>query len=141
MATYHIETDGCTSNRGESRRIERKLRDAGHYRVDGPDEADVTILNICTVVEKTERNMLRRAEELADETAHLIDHGFREHRLHRTSATLMAENDASRRLCERLGFVHEGTARETQFTDGGFVDAERYGLLEREWDGPDAVLD
>jgi MiaB-like tRNA modifying enzyme len=72
MATYHIETYGCTSNRGESRRIERSLRDAGHYRVDGTDEADVAILNTCTVVEKTERNMLRRAEELADETSDLI---------------------------------------------------------------------
>ncbi|MEY7850493.1 tRNA (N(6)-L-threonylcarbamoyladenosine(37)-C(2))-methylthiotransferase [Natrarchaeobius sp. A-rgal3] len=71
MARYHIETYGCTSNRGESREIERRLRDAGHYRVDGPDEADVAILNTCTVVEKTERNMLRRAEELADETADL----------------------------------------------------------------------
>ncbi|ARS90925.1 tRNA (N(6)-L-threonylcarbamoyladenosine(37)-C(2))-methylthiotransferase [Natrarchaeobaculum aegyptiacum] len=71
MARYHIETYGCTSNRGESREIERRLRDAGHHRVDGPDEADVAILNTCTVVEKTERNMLRRAEELADETADL----------------------------------------------------------------------
>ncbi|MEF8806883.1 tRNA (N(6)-L-threonylcarbamoyladenosine(37)-C(2))-methylthiotransferase [Natronomonas sp.] len=72
MATYHIETYGCTSNRGESRQIERKLRDAGHYRVDGPEKADVAILNTCTVVEKTERNMLRRAEELEEETSDLI---------------------------------------------------------------------
>jgi MiaB-like tRNA modifying enzyme len=72
MARYHIETYGCTSNRGESREIERRLRDAGHHRVDGPDRADVAILNTCTVVEKTERNMLRRAEELAEETADLI---------------------------------------------------------------------
>ncbi len=71
MASYHIETYGCTSNRGESREIERRLRDAGHHRVDGPSEADVAILNTCTVVEKTERNMLRRAEELAAETADL----------------------------------------------------------------------
>jgi len=72
MARYHIETYGCTSNRGESRQIESALRDAGHYRVDGPKAADVAILNTCTVVEKTERNMLRRAEELAEETADLI---------------------------------------------------------------------
>ncbi|ELY58741.1 tRNA (N(6)-L-threonylcarbamoyladenosine(37)-C(2))-methylthiotransferase [Natronolimnohabitans innermongolicus] len=71
MARYHIETYGCTSNRGESREIERRLRDAGHHRVDGPDEADVAILNTCTVVEKTERNMLRRAEELSEATADL----------------------------------------------------------------------
>ena len=72
MARYHIETYGCTSNRGESRQIEAALRDAGHYRVDGPEEADVAIMNPCTVVEKTDRNMLRRAQELEQETADLI---------------------------------------------------------------------
>ncbi|WP_459191271.1 tRNA (N(6)-L-threonylcarbamoyladenosine(37)-C(2))-methylthiotransferase [Halosimplex sp. J119] len=68
MARYHIETYGCTANRGESRQIERSLRDGGHHPADGPEEADVAILNTCTVVEKTERNMLRRAEELDAET-------------------------------------------------------------------------
>ena len=68
MARYHIETYGCTSNRGESRRIERALRDGGHHPAEDPEEADVAILNTCTVVEKTERNMLRRAEELDAET-------------------------------------------------------------------------
>ena len=72
MARYHIETYGCTSNRGESRQIESALRDAGHYPVDGPEAADVAIMNTCTVVEKTERNMLRRAKELEAETADLI---------------------------------------------------------------------
>ncbi|MFC7214314.1 GNAT family N-acetyltransferase [Saliphagus sp. GCM10025334] len=74
-------------------------------------------------------------------SAHLLEYGFRELRLHRVSATAMAPNDASRRLCERLGFVHEGTAREAQFADGDYVDVERYGLLEREWDDPNTVLD
>jgi len=69
MARYHIETYGCTSNRGESRRIERALRDGGHHPVDGPEAADVAILNTCTVVEKTERNMLARARELDAETS------------------------------------------------------------------------
>jgi MiaB-like tRNA modifying enzyme len=72
MARYHIETYGCTSNRGESRQIEQALRDGGHHPADGPEDADVAILNTCTVVEKTERNMLRRAEELQKETADLI---------------------------------------------------------------------
>jgi threonylcarbamoyladenosine tRNA methylthiotransferase CDKAL1 len=72
MARYHIETYGCTSNRGESRQIESALRDAGHYRVEAPGQADVAIMNSCTVVEKTERNMVRRAKELESETADLI---------------------------------------------------------------------
>jgi len=68
MARYHIETYGCTSNRGESQAIERRLRAGGHHPVDGPAAADVAILNTCTVVETTEHNMLRRARELAEET-------------------------------------------------------------------------
>ncbi|MEF8859227.1 MAG: GNAT family protein [Halolamina sp.] len=74
-------------------------------------------------------------------SAHLLDHGFRELRLHRISVTVMAGNDASTRLCERLGFVHEGTTREAQFADGEFADVQRYGLLEDEWAGPTAVLE
>ncbi len=72
MATYHIETYGCTSNQGESSQIEQALREGGHYPASSLDTADVAILNTCTVVEKTERNMLRRAEELEKETSHLI---------------------------------------------------------------------
>jgi threonylcarbamoyladenosine tRNA methylthiotransferase CDKAL1 len=72
MARYHIETYGCTSNRGESRHIEQALRDGGHHPANGPEDADVAILNTCTVVEKTERNMLTRAKELEEETADLI---------------------------------------------------------------------
>jgi MiaB-like tRNA modifying enzyme len=68
MARYHIETYGCTSNRGESAAIEQALREGGHHPADGPAEADVAILNTCTVLEKTERNMLTRAAELDEET-------------------------------------------------------------------------
>ncbi|MDR5656353.1 tRNA (N(6)-L-threonylcarbamoyladenosine(37)-C(2))-methylthiotransferase [Halodesulfurarchaeum sp. HSR-GB] len=64
MARYYIETYGCTANRGESRHIERRLRDGGHRPVESPEAADVVILNTCTVIETTENNMLRRATEL-----------------------------------------------------------------------------
>ncbi len=68
MARYYAETYGCTSNRGETRTIERRLRDGGHRPVDSPAQADVAILNTCTVVETTEHNMLARARELDEET-------------------------------------------------------------------------
>jgi threonylcarbamoyladenosine tRNA methylthiotransferase CDKAL1 len=68
MARYYIETYGCTSNRGESRAIERSLRSGGHRPVEDAGAADVAILNTCTVVETTEHNMLRRARELDEET-------------------------------------------------------------------------
>ena len=68
MVRYHIETYGCSANRGESREIERALRDGGHHPVSTPEEADVAILNTCTVIETTEHRMLRRARELDEET-------------------------------------------------------------------------
>lgn len=74
-------------------------------------------------------------------SASLIDFAFQELGLHRVSATVTAPNDASRTLCERLGFAHEGAAREAAFVHGEYVDVERYGLLAREWAGPAAVLD
>ena len=67
MARYYIETYGCTANRGESRAIERRLRNGGHRPVEEPDAADAIVLNTCTVIETTENNMLRRAKELEDE--------------------------------------------------------------------------
>lgn len=75
-----------------------------------------------------------------DACAHMIEYGFRELALHRISATVMAPNERSKRLIERLGFTHEGTAREAQFADGRYVDVERYGLLVGEWNGPESVL-
>jgi len=74
-------------------------------------------------------------------SAHLIEYGFQDLRLHRISATTMAPNEDSRSLCERLGFVHEGTARQTQFANGEYVDVERYGLLAEEWEGYSEVLE
>lgn len=73
-------------------------------------------------------------------SAYLFEYGFRSLRLHRISATTVALNDDAMTLCRRLGFVHEGTARETQFVDGRFVDVERFGLLSDEWTSPRRVL-
>ena len=74
-------------------------------------------------------------------SAHLLEYGFQELRLHRISAAVMAPNEGSLSLCERLGFVHEGTARQSQFANGEYTDVERYGLLASEWEGPNEVLE
>lgn len=71
MARYYVETYGCTSNRGETQEIEQRLQSAGH-RPTELQAADVAILNTCTVIETTERKMLRRAKKLATATEDLI---------------------------------------------------------------------
>jgi len=63
----------------------------------------------------------------------LVEHAFDERNLHRLQARVMATNDASRRIWEKLGFEHEGRLRENQFGDGEYVDTLYFGLLEPEW--------
>lgn len=70
----------------------------------------------------------------ATEAAQLVvTHGFEELRLHRISATIVASNDPSKRVVEKLGFVHEGTKRDDAFLDGTYVDREVYAILREEW--------
>jgi len=64
-----------------------------------------------------------------------VSHGFDELRLHWVSATVVADNEAFRRVLEKLGFVHEGTKRDDAFVDGTDVDRELYAVLREEWAG------
>lgn len=75
----------------------------------------------------------RQGEGYATEAARLaVAHGFEELRLHRISATIVAGNEPSKRVVEKLGFVHEGTKRDDAFIDGEYVDREVYALLRDE---------
>ncbi|WP_436931315.1 GNAT family N-acetyltransferase [Halosimplex halobium] len=78
----------------------------------------------------------RQGEGYATEAARLVvDHGFAELRLHRISATVHAGNEASKRVVEKLGFVHEGTKRDDDFVDGEYADRDVYAVLREEWSG------
>jgi Acetyltransferases, including N-acetylases of ribosomal proteins len=63
----------------------------------------------------------------------LVDYAFDERNLHRLQARVMATNDASRRVWEKLGFELEGRLRQNQFDDGEYVDTLYFGLLEDEY--------
>ena len=38
------------------------------------------------------------------------------------------------KLLEKAGFVKEGILREAKFSDGGYHDIIRYGILRNEWE-------
>lgn len=62
----------------------------------------------------------------------LVGHAFDAMRLHRVYAEVLVDNDASRRVLEKVGFQHEGTKRDHWFVDGEYVDVDMYGLLADE---------
>lgn len=61
---YFVESYGCTMNYGEGEQLSKKMEGLGHTKTDSVDDADIVILNTCTVVETTEKNMIRRMGDL-----------------------------------------------------------------------------
>ena len=61
---YYVESYGCTMNYGEGRKLSRDMASMGYREVSSAEEADIVILNTCTVVETTEKKMLARISEL-----------------------------------------------------------------------------
>lgn len=65
----------------------------------------------------------------------MVDVGFGHYGLHRIKAELDGRNDASRRLCERLGMRQEGHRIQDFWSKGEWTDTYEYALLASEWDG------
>ena len=61
----YVEAYGCTQNYGEARLMQEALAAQGHALTSSESEADAHVLVTCTVVEATERRMVRRMRELA----------------------------------------------------------------------------
>ncbi|MGD1856150.1 MAG: GNAT family N-acetyltransferase [Leptolyngbyaceae cyanobacterium] len=65
---------------------------------------------------------------------YLIDYSFATLVLNRIVICCATNNHRSRAIPERLGFYHEGRAREAEWLYNRFVDHEIYALLRRHWD-------
>jgi RimJ/RimL family protein N-acetyltransferase len=64
----------------------------------------------------------------------LCEHAFGDRRLNKLRADVLATNDGSRRVLEKLGFAEEGLLREEKFVYGDYVDVHRFGLLADDWE-------
>jgi RimJ/RimL family protein N-acetyltransferase len=63
----------------------------------------------------------------------MVAYGFDELKVHRVSASLVADNAASARVLEKLGMREEGRFREATQFKGRTWDALHYAILEPEW--------
>ena len=65
----------------------------------------------------------------------LIGVALEHYGMHRVVAQLDARNEASARLCERVGMTREAQLRQDLWAKGEWTDNVIYGLLAEEWTG------
>lgn len=63
----------------------------------------------------------------------VLSEAFAKHRLHRLEANIQPDNEASRRLVQRLGFRLEGFSPRYLKIAGRWSDHERWALTAEEW--------
>ncbi len=64
----------------------------------------------------------------------LTDYAFSELKLNKVEIRAAVENEKSRSIPERLGYVNEGCIREAEWLYDHFVDHAVYGMLAKEWE-------
>lgn len=62
--SVHIETFGCQMNVSDSERVAARLRADGFELKEASDDADVILLNTCSIREKAEQKVFRRVLEI-----------------------------------------------------------------------------
>jgi RimJ/RimL family protein N-acetyltransferase len=70
----------------------------------------------------------------------IVQHLFDEVGVKRIHASLHPDNVASMMVLERLGFIYEGTARQSYWVDDVCTDDPQFGLLRNDWDSWNARI-
>lgn len=63
----------------------------------------------------------------------LVEYGFDDLCLNRIAARHFSRNAASGRVMQKIGMIHEGTAREAALKGDRFEDLELYAILHSDW--------
>jgi threonylcarbamoyladenosine tRNA methylthiotransferase CDKAL1 len=69
---YFVESYGCTMNYGEGDQLSERMCRLGYTKACSAEEADIVVLNTCTVVDTTEKRMIRRMAELKSSGKQII---------------------------------------------------------------------
>lgn len=105
--------------------IEYKGEKAGHVSIN--KEGGCCDWGIYVIPEKSGKGLGTTAGEL------IIDYAFKQLGVHRFEGSFLGDNDASRKLHEKLGFTHESTKRDFLYLNREHKDLVINSLLREEW--------
>lgn len=63
----------------------------------------------------------------------LLHYAFKKMDMQRVWAKIMPENERSSGLLEKCGFTYEGTARNSEYIKGNYIDVATYAMLKEEY--------
>jgi len=69
---FFMEAYGCTMNQGEARMIAELMEECGWAQTSSVEQADLLVLATCTVIETTERKMLKRLRSMVSHNKPLL---------------------------------------------------------------------
>lgn len=67
----------------------------------------------------------------------MLDHAFKNMNLYRIELGVLESNSRAIHLYEKVGFVHEGTKRNSNYKNGTFVNMRIYSILKEEFGYPE----
>ena len=111
----------------------------GIFLTDGTVIGDIALQDIdwrnrsCTLGYGIQKLEYHNRGFMTDAATVMLEHAFTQLMLERISATTLAHNHGSRRVLEKCGFTHEGTARAAECFDGKRHDRLIFGLLRDEY--------
>lgn len=76
----------------------------------------------------------RMKGDMTDALRGILNYAFEELRLHCVTARSLAENEASIRLLEKVGFSREGILRQRVYQSGRYFDILSFSLLKEEFE-------
>ncbi len=107
MPTYHVENFGCRATQADGAAIERQLLDRGLERADAATQAEVVVLNTCTVTvsaDQDARAAIRRIHRDNPDAQILVTGCYAQRAPHEISAlpgvSLVVGNSHKHRLAE-----------------------------------------
>jgi len=104
---FTIITFGCTLNRSESLRMKYLLEESGNKYVDSIDDADIVIINTCTVKTLSENKAYRVLRKLKDKKV-IVTGCLVQHRPEKFRGHTIVGNYEIDKICEAVNCVTQG---------------------------------
>ena len=114
VPTYHVENFGCRATQADGAAIERQLLDRGLARADSATQAEVVVLNTCTVTSSADqdaRAAIRRIHRENPEAQILVTGCYAQRAPQEISAlpgvSLVVGNSHKHKLADYVASPHE----------------------------------